>query len=308
MKKMNTVVKKAAWVLPFYLCVTPSWADEQPQAAQEVENPMQIEAFQDEDEVAPAAALSEWFVEPSEPGEDAALTINEPMYFVAGGNANGRGDLKARFQISFKYQMFSDEGVFVEFLPMLKNFHLGYTQTSLWNLSADSKPFEDTNYRPSFFWEFDTPQFGWKPDFMRIGYEHESNGQAGATSRSTDTLFIQPAWAWRFGPRTLAIAPKVSMYVNKGDENQDINNYRGNTELAIRYGDEDGFLTSLTGRYGFEDHGSVQLDFSYPLRRKIFSRAGGYFYLQVFHGYGESLLTYDQKENVRVRFGFAIVR
>lgn len=305
----STCFGGAAFKLPFFLLLPFSVAAaDMPDLQQEIENPMQQEAFSEPSEVAPEVVFSEWELDPVDEAEEAALSINEPMYFVAGGNANGSGDLTSRFQISFKYRMFSEQGLFVKHLPWLEKFHLGYTQTSLWNLSADSKPFEDTTYRPSFFWELNTPQFGWKPDYWRFGYEHESNGQAGDESRSVDTLFIQPAWSFDIGDKNLVIAPKLSTYINRGDENDDVVDYRGRSELTIRYGSDDGFLASLTTRYGLQRFGNAQLDLSYPIRQKIFSRAGGYIYLQFFHGYGESLLNYDEKESLRVRLGFAIVR
>ena len=47
---------------------------------------------------------------------------------------------------------------------------------------------------------------------------------------------------------------------------------------------------------------------SYPIRKLFLARAGGYFYLQAFHGYGESLLRYNKNQDLAVRAGFAIVR
>lgn len=306
----NRWLKQAAAMLPVYVGLvaisTAAVAADRPQ--QEVDNPMQQEVFTAEAELPPEVIFSEWQLPEGE--EEPALSINEPMYFVVGSNADGSGDLKARFQISFKYRMFSEEGWFTQKLPWLdlEHFHLGYTQTSLWNLSAESKPFEDTSYRPTFFWEYQTPQYSLLPDYWRFGYEHESNGQAGVASRSIDSLFIQPAWAWRWADETILVAPRLSAYVNKGTENEDIIDYRGAAEVTVRYGSEDSFLASLNTRYGLANKGSLQLDLSYPIRQKIFSRAGGYVYLQLFHGYGESLLTYDQKEDLRIRIGFAIVR
>ena len=38
--------------------------------------------------------------------QDSALSVNEPIYFVYGGS----DDLKARFQFSFKYRIFKQDG------------------------------------------------------------------------------------------------------------------------------------------------------------------------------------------------------
>jgi phospholipase A1 len=81
----------------------------------------------------------------------AALSEHEPMYFVAGS----RGPTTARFQLSFKYRIFDPDG-WVSDLglgPALTGLHFGYTQTSIWDLGDESKPFRDTSYKPSFFYQ-----------------------------------------------------------------------------------------------------------------------------------------------------------
>ena len=247
--------------------------------------------------------VGEW--KPYESENEPILSINEPIYFVVGKDD---GETIARFQFSFKYLMFDPDSVVVKKIGLLKNFNFAYTQTSLWNLSADSKPFEDTNYRPSFFWEFRKTQGGLSPAFLRTGYEHESNGQGGEDSRSIDTLFFFPAWATLVKGHQLIVGTKLYSYLDQERNNRDIEDYRGFADLLLRYGNEDGWLVSMLYRYGMENKNTIQLDLSYPIRKKFLARAGGYFYLQAFHGYGESLLTYDQKQDLQLRLGFAIVR
>ena len=248
-------------------------------------------------------AIGEW--RPGEVTEQPALSINEPMYFVVGRDS---GETIGRFQFSFKYRIFDADGSVVQHAPWMENLHFSYTQTSLWNLSADSKPFEDSSYRPSFFWEFRKQRTGARPDFLRAGYEHESNGQGGEDSRSIDTLFIFPAWEISLREWNLFVGSKLYAYLDQDKENSDIEDYRGYGDLILRYGQEDGWLGAVLWRYGLEKRNSVQLDLSYPIRKPFLARAGGYFYLQAFHGYGESLLSYNQNQELAVRVGFAIVR
>lgn len=245
--------------------------------------------------------MGEW-----RPGEveQPALTINEPLYFVAGRND---GETTARFQISFKYRLFDTDGVVVKHAPWLEKLHFGYTQTSLWNLSEDSAPFEDSSYRPSLFWEFENLRIGDLPELLllRAGYEHESNGQGGEDSRSLDTLFIFPACEGKLWGRSLVVGSKLYFYL---DQEKDIEDYRGYADLIFRYGNEDSWLLAALWRHGAKNRNTVQFDLSYPVRKRIMARTGGYIYLQAFQGYGESLLTYDQREDMNVRIGFAIVR
>lgn len=235
---------------------------------------------------------------------EAVLSVNEPMYFVAGG----RGDTKARFQFSFKYRILDDDSSLVQSAAWVKGFHFAYTQTALWNLSADSSPFEDSSYRPGMFWDYETRQSGLLPGFVRTGYEHESNGQDGESSRNINTFFFWPFWSGQWHGRDWLIAPKFYTYLSKGSQSQDIADYRGYVDLWLRYGHEDSWLLSAMWRRGASSRNTIQLDLSYPVRRKFLSRTGGYLYLQLFNGYGESLLTYDQRTDTQLRIGFAIVR
>jgi len=244
-------------------------------------------------------------------GEDAiagqtVLGINEPMYFVVGSDGD---DTTARFQFSFNYRIFDEQGPVAGWLPWLDGMRFAYTQTSLWNLSEESAPFEDTSYRPSFFWQTEASDSRGRltPRMVRFGYEHESNGRDEFASRSIDTMFVHATWREEVGERELLIVPKWVYYLNK-DNNRDIRDYRGYGDLMFRVGRDDGWAASTKVRMGMEGYGSVQLDLSYPLRTPVFDRTGGYFYVQFFHGYGETLLGYDQKTDLAVRIGFSIIR
>ncbi len=232
------------------------------------------------------------------------LSANEPMYFVVGA----RNGANARFQLSFKYRLFDEEGVVVRHVPWLKNFHFGYTQTSLWDLGSASKPFHDTSYRPSLFWQWRNGEGNGWPQLWRAGYEHESNGKDGLNSRSIDTLFVQPIWISGSEDETrFVFAPKFYGYLDKED-NPDIPSYRGYADWHFRYGREKGWLFSALLRRGTGGHGGTQLDLSYPLREPVFSRVGGFLHFQLFSGYGESLLDYNLRRDTQVRVGFSIVR
>jgi len=238
------------------------------------------------------------------PVNEPALSANEPIYFVIGGS----GGVTARFQLSFKYRLFDPDSLPVSWFPPLAGLHFGYTQTSIWDIGADSAPFRDTSYRPSFFWQWATLGEGLMPDLLRAGYEHESNGKDGENSRSLDMLFAQPIWRTGFSDgRTLIFAPKVYGYLDK-EENPDIQRYRGYVDWVFRYGHEDGWLLATQLRNGTSGHGSAQFDLSYPLRKPLFARTGGFLHFQLFKGYGESLLDYSLDRGTQVRVGFSIVR
>ena len=238
---------------------------------------------------------------------EPALSAYEPMYFIVGT----RGGNSAKFQLSFKYQLFDPRGVVADFLPAVSRLYFGYTQTSIWDLGRDSKPFRDTSYRPALFYEWRDlwpwPQEASTLD-LRLGLEHESNGRDSASSRSINTAFIRPEWRTVLrDSHYLALAPRAWLYLDRED-NPDIARYRGYADVSLRYGRIDGWQWAALLRHGTGGSSSVQLDGSYPLRRPLFANVGGYLHFQYFNGYGESFLDYNLKRRSQFRIGFSIVR
>ncbi|RLA45136.1 MAG: phospholipase [Gammaproteobacteria bacterium] len=238
------------------------------------------------------------------PENEPTLSVNEPMYFVVGGS----GSTTAHFQFSFKYRIFDPDSTPVDWFQALYGLQFGYTQTSIWDLSDDSAPFYDTSYRPSFFWQGNLYGKGLMPKLLRGGFEHESNGKDGDASRSINTLFLMPFWGTDVSNnRTLIVAPKFYVYLEKSD-NEDIQQYRGYVDWNVRFGNESGRLLTMRLRYGTAHRSSTQIDFSYPLRKPLFNRTGGFVSFQIFRGYGESILDYDKDNGTQLRIGFSMVR
>ena len=236
------------------------------------------------------------------------LTPYEPMYFLLGVDP---GMEKSSFQLSFKYQLFNPNGELGQVAPWVDGFHFAYTQKSLWDLDSESAPFEDTSYKPELFYRFDKINLGipWIKVFgLQAGFQHESNGRGGNDSRSTNHLYVQPFMAVHlWNEYYVSLAPKVWAYVNNSEEdNPDLADYRGYFEVDLGLGDTDGFM--LNGRYRNGDKGgSVQVDLSYPLTRVLEGNVNLYFYAQYFSGYAETLLNYNERNDI-FRLGFAIVR
>ena len=236
-------------------------------------------------------------------GEEPLMSEEEPMYFVVGA----RGGASARVQLSFKYRLFDYSSGFGREQPWLAGFYFGYTQTSLWDLSADSKPFRDTSYRPSLFWKWQrTDERTWI-DAARLGIEHESNGRDDPYSRSINILFVRPEWRWksaRLG--SFEFTPKVYRYFDKGD-NQDIERYRGYVDWRARYDSGDKWIATGVARVGTSGHGSLLVDLSRRTRDLRIGPLSGYLHAQYFNGYGEDILGYNVRRKAQLRLGFAIV-
>jgi len=235
--------------------------------------------------------------------EEPPLSEEEPVYFVVGPNSGWN----ARFQISFKYRLFDQSAGFGAEQPWLSGFYFAYTQMSLWDLASDSKPFHDTNYRPSFFWKWErTDDRAWI-DGARVGFEHESNGQGGDISRSINTLFVRPEWRWTSpSGAMLEFTPKVYSYLTKG-ENPDIAKYRGYVDWRVRYDSGGQWITTALARVGTSGKGSLLVDVSRRTRDIKVGPISGYLHFQFFNGYGESILDYNVRDPWQFRIGLAIV-
>lgn len=232
----------------------------------------------------------------------------EPLYFLFGTDPSN-----AKFQISFKYRFVDEDSRFANNHPWLSNFFVAYTQTSFWDLASESAPFRDTNFKPEILYQFNDvrlPSLGEEAYFdFRAGYQHESNGQSGADSRSLNIAYLEPAFHWNvFDDYQLSIASRIWTYVGATDGNDDIRDFRGRSSLTATLTQDQGFQLEayVRGNPG-EGHGSLQLDLSYPVSALSFFNLDFYLYGQFFTGYGESLLDYNRKDT-RFRLGLGIVR
>lgn len=235
------------------------------------------------------------------------LSFHEPVYFIAGRSGGNRN---AKFQLSFKFRLFQPDDM--RSRGLMDNLYFGYTQYSLWDLQSPSAPFRDTNYRPSLFYYL--PDLGWHSGLLTrtaaaAGLEHESNGRAGPDSRSLNIFFVEPTFvfgsseAWQ-----LRISPKMYTYLGPTSDNPDIGQYRGHADLKMAVGKTDGIALSTTLRKGTRSNAfSAVSMLTYPLARLIPGTAG-YLSAGYFYGYGESLLTYSQKQTPQLRFGYSLRR
>jgi len=230
----------------------------------------------------------------------ANLSAYEPMYFVYGPGT----DTAARIQISLKYQLFGRRG------NWLDGINFAYTQRMFWDLEDESSPFRDVNYMPELFYLVPPRPIG--SDGLsiggRFGARHESNGRSGESSRTLNTVYIQPEASLPVGRYTLTLGPRLWAYVGGQEGNEDIERYRGHTGLYAAFGEDEGLRLSLTSRLNLSSgKGAVDGTLSYPLTKAWPSGPQLYLIAQGFRGYGESLLDYNRRQT-RARIGFGISR
>jgi outer membrane phospholipase A len=282
---------------------------------------------------------------PLSPGHQLDLTTDvesmrrhvsayDPIYFAVGS----RDRLNARFQFSFKYRVFEpglDSDPWFQQLP--RELYGAYTQTSIWDLDAFSKPFYDTSYKPTVFLlhEFARAPGSDVAFSVQLGAQHESNGKGGgpadiapatglsspgtaarhpSDSRSVNTLYIAPKIRWTNDAGLFFEAAARASTYTQIDENPDLPRFRGYVELSLRGGYDRGFQLSAFLRGHPQGHGSGEINATWPaietpLFKYIVPRTlGGYAQLQYFNGYGESLLDYDVRRRDQLRFGIMLVR
>ncbi len=235
------------------------------------------------------------------------ISAYQPMYFLVGTDPK-----KSKFQFSFKYRFFNPEGWLGRKAPWITGFHFAYTQTSFWDLKSDSKPFEDTSYKPELF--FLTQNMGtrlpWvRGIFLQAGFQHESNGRGGDASRSADYIYAKPILIFynedsRLG---MMLAPKVWFYGgNESENNSDLEQYRGYFDLEWKFGKADSFVVGT--HFGWAEHGgSIHTDLTYPLSRFLWDSLDLYFHFQYVNALAESLINYRDRTEA-FRLGFSIVR
>lgn len=187
----------------------------------------------------------------------------------------------------------------------------GYTQVSLWQLWSGSlsAPFRSTDYEPELIYLVPTPEKwsdlggGWRWRFAQLGLAHQSNGQAEPLSRSWNRVYLGAGLergAWTALVRVARRMPEDP----EDDDNPDLTNYRGRSDLGLVW-DGDLARVAVNWRHTLRrlDRGSLEVNWIYPVGG---SRDDGLrWYLQVFTGYGETLLDYNFKQT-SVGFGVTL--
>jgi phospholipase A1 len=214
---------------------------------------------------------------------DAPSTPTQPAYVPPGP----LDQTEAEFQISFKLKLWED------MFGGRSALWLGYTQKSFWQVYNEdlSRPFRETNYEPELIWTVPTDYdiFGLKGRLLALGFVHQSNGRGDPLSRSWNRVYAMAAL--ERGPFVLQIKPWYRIPDNESkDDNPDITDYIGAAEFLAFYKWREQWTATLRLRTTFQSDpswGSAQLDLRFP----IVSDLKGY--LQVFSGYGESLIDYN---------------
>ena len=221
------------------------------------------------------------------------LKYYEPIYMLFTHDFSKKPDRKAdelHFEFSFERPITYDA------LGLGEKISFAYAQNSWWQITQDSAPFRESNYRPELYVSAPVPF----ADELRIGAMHESNGKGGEESRSWNRLYAQSTWsADRF-----SITPRAWYAFWLDRTNKDIADYMGYGDLRASYTFGKQRLSALWRNnlhFDGSNRGAIELNYSFP----IFN-SGFYGYLRYFNGYGESLADYKRSVN-KIGIGLSFV-
>ena len=219
-------------------------------------------------------------LKPNSPAEDHSIINDLPLNVT-----------EAKFQFSVKFKVWE---------TLFKNngdLWFGYTQQSNWQLyngtDIVSAAFRETNYEPEVILTLRTDRslLGWHWRMLNIGFLHQSNGRELPLSRSWNRLYGE--FGLERGRLTLNVRPWLRVpEKSKKDDNSDIRYYLGSSDTRLTYVD-DGNVYSILGRYSMSGRrGALQLDWAFPISGALKG------YVQLFSGYGESLIDYNHSQTV----------
>lgn len=196
---------------------------------------------------------------------------------------------EAKFQISLKTKAIED------IFGNNGDVWVGYTQSSRWQVynEDNSRPFRETNYEPeaSLIFRTNYNLLGLHGRLLGLTFNHQSNGRSDPFSRSWNRVILNVGF--ERDNFALMLRPWYRMEEDaKDDNNPDIKDYIGRGDLTAFYKWKDhnfSLMLRHTLKGGDDNRGAVQFDWAFPLSGALRG------HLQIFDGYGESLIDYNHK-------------
>lgn len=209
-------------------------------------------------------------------------------------------DFEAQFQISIKTPLI------VDLFGKDVSLYTGYTNRSFWQVynSKLSRPFRETNHEPEIWFQTtnSTSFMGFDNRINMLGISHQSNGRSNVLSRSWNRIYAN----FGFEKESFVFVIKLWSRFNESpesDDNPDITDYMGHGHFRVIY-KKDRQTFNFMSRNNLEssfEKGATELSWSFPIGKRKDLRG----YIQVFSGYGESLIDYNQSVN-RIGFGISL--
>ena len=192
----------------------------------------------------------------------------------------------------------------------------GYTQQSYWQLFTGpiSRPFRTTDHEPEVIYIYPHQMQlgdGWHYRLSALGLVHQSNGQSLPLSRSWNRVYLMGAAEKILSP-TASLNLQARLWqrlkeTSASDDNPGIDNYIGRAEVAAnwQFNPTDSLGLTLRHPLNSTSGGSARLDWTLAPRSASRYTSLRY-HVQLFTGYGDSLVDYNRKRTV-LSLGLSLV-
>ena len=183
-----------------------------------------------------------------------------------------------------------------------------YSQKSYWQVFNKelSRPFRSTDFEPEAIYivphQIELP-FGWNYRLSGAGVVHQSNGQSLPLSRSWNRAYLFGAAEKQLSPNSyLTLQAKVLRRFKENvidDDNPGIENFVGRGEFSANWQINPRNSLGVTVKHSLhsEAKGSTRVDWMLaPKSSPTYS--GLRYHVQLFNGYGDSLLDYNKRRTV----------
>jgi len=196
---------------------------------------------------------------------------------------------EVKYQLSFKVPAWKN------ILHRPTSLYFAYTQQSYWQVYNHKAFFRETDYEPEFFLATELNYRitkNWHLDFFNLGAVHQSNGFGNALERTWNRIYLEAILStdnWMLSIKPWYILGNGSMH----QDNPDIAQFLGYGRILIAHKYK-GHVFSLVAHNFLEGHArsiTGELTWSFPLTTYLKG------YVQVFSGYGQSLLEYNHRTN-----------
>lgn len=223
-------------------------------------------------------------IQTDEHQEKALLQRHHPFYFAY-------GQPLSKLVFSFKTPLIRDQPLY-----------FGYTQSMFWALREHSKPFRDLTYNPELFYRWSFHEMGMLKSIDFGLWAHDSNGKAGADSRSYNNHYLRFNFEKQGRRWTTRFSTQLAYLYSFDPTNKDIQRYISPLSLNLSFVqlfdswiDKSEVALQVSPGGKFANHwetGGYQLSWSFRLG--TFKLVPS-FYLQYYRGFAETLLNYNER-------------
>lgn len=280
-------------------------------------DPALLPAPREEAQKPPALMVdSRWELQPQDKKGQFRLLPYKPVFILGAFHANSTNETprspnqdntvltpldlsntETKFQLSLKSKLW--QNVIGDYADLW----FGYTQSSRWQVfnARASRPFRETDYEPEIMMAFRTNYslFGWQGRMATAGFNHQSNGRDKPLSRSWNRLTASASL--ERGSWVITLRPWVRVSEDPNDDdNSDIEDFMGRGDVMITHTAGNHELSALLRhslRGGDRSHGAAEVNWAFPIHGRLRG------YVQVFRGYGESLIDYNRSATY---YGFGV--